>query len=236
MKRILVAGASGQTGRRCVALLRQRGMQVRVLSRSVERATATLGDVEVHAGDVRDAASLAGVAAGMDAAICTIGTRSYFGGNGGQAVDALGTRNLVEACARDWLPHLVFMSAFGLDRRSWALSVFSSVFNQYFRWKREAEAAVRECGVPYTIVRPVELGNGPPRAPLLLNQSAPLSLMRRVSRDLVAEALVDSIGRRNAIAKTFELCEGGTGSLDEQLDAMLPDDQRPLPEHSPLFG
>jgi uncharacterized protein YbjT (DUF2867 family) len=236
MRRILVAGASGQTGRRCVALLRQRGIQVRVLSRSAERATATLGDVEVHVGDVRDAASLAGVAAGVDAAICTIGTRSYFGGNGGRAVDAIGTRNLVEACVRDQLPHLVFMSAFGIDRRSWALSAFSSVFNRYFHWKREAEAALRESGVPYTIVRPVELGNRPPRSAPLLNQSLPLSLMRSVSRDLVAEVLVDCVDRGNAIGKTFELCEGGTSDLDRQLDAMLPDDRRPLPQHSPLFG
>jgi uncharacterized protein YbjT (DUF2867 family) len=232
VKRILVAGATGETGRRCVTKLQARGLLVRVLSRDADRARSLFGDVEVHRGDVRDPGSLTALSEGVDGAICTIGTRSYFGDNGGQAVDAIGTRNFAAAC--DQLPHLVFLSAFGLDRKSWGLSVFSAVLNQYFRWKAEAEAAVRGCGVPYTIVRPVELRNRPARSAALLNQTEPLSLLRTVSRDLVAEVLVECLGKKSAIGKTFELCEGGSGDLATQLDAMLPDGARPLPSRTPL--
>ena len=118
---VLVAGATGLTGRLVVAELRRRGCRVRVLSRTRTRARQQLGEgVEVHEGDVRDAASLAGIADGIDVAICTIGTRTYFGANGGAAVDAIGTAHLVAALGP--LRHLVFLSAFGLDRPSTSLS------------------------------------------------------------------------------------------------------------------
>jgi uncharacterized protein YbjT (DUF2867 family) len=233
MKRVLVAGASGQTGRRCVALLVERGVGVRVLARDAGRARLLFAGVEVHEGDVRDPPSLSGLASGCDAALCAIGTRSYFGGNGGHAVDALGTRNLLAACGN--LPHLVFLSAFGLDRRSWALSAFSLLFNHYYRWKAEAEDAVRQSGVPYTIVRPVELHNRRPRSAPLLNQEAPLSILRSVSRQLVAEVLVGCLGRPEAMGKTFELCEGGPVGIQAQLAALRLDGDRLLPPATPLW-
>jgi uncharacterized protein YbjT (DUF2867 family) len=175
--KVLVTGGTGATGRRVVARLLARGDAVRVLARRPERAQA-LGPVEVHRGDVRDPASLVGVGRDVDAVIACVGTRSYVGRNGGPAVDAIGTRNLVAALAEDARarpasgPQLVLMSAFGLDRRSIFLDLFSLAFNRYFRWKAEAEAAVRGSGLAYTIVRPVELHDGPPRRGPLLNQAA----------------------------------------------------------------
>ena len=70
----------------------------------------------------------------------------------------------------------------------------------------------------------------------LLNQGEPLSLLRIVSRDLVAEVLVSCVGNPDALGKTFELCEGGSVPLNEQLATLSPDSSRPLPARTPLYS
>lgn len=233
---ILVTGATGQTGQRVVERLLERGHRVRALVRSQEKARAILGpaDVELHVGDIRDPRSLRGMADGVDRVVHTIGTRTYFGANGGAAVDVDGTRNLLGAL-RD-RPHLVFLSAFGVGRSSPFLSLFSAVLGNYFRHKAEAERIVRESAIRRTIVRPVELRNRPPRRPPLLNQTAPLSLLRTVSRELVAETLVECAVEPASVDRTFELCEGGDRPIAAQMSALLPDDQFETPRNTPLWG
>lgn len=237
MLRVLVAGGTGETGRRVVDGLVRRGDVVRVLSRRASRAHRILGaNVEVHEGDVREPDSLLRIAQGIDVAVIATGTRSYFGSNGGAAVDAMGNRHLIESL--EGVGQVVLLSAFGVDRSSPALTIFSAALGGYFKWKAEAESAVRGAGVPATIVRPVELRNRPPKGPPKLNQSAPWSVLRTVSRDLVAEVLVHVCGHSDALGKTFEVCEGGgeTPSLDVQLAELKPEGERSHPPRTPLFG
>ena len=236
MRRVLVVGATGETGKRVVARLRPTEASIRVLSRSAARARARLGeDIECHEGDVRDPVSLQGIADGVDTVICTLGTRSFMGSNGTHAVDSVGTGNLVRALSKS-SPHVVLLTAFGLDRRSIFLDAFSLALNQYFRWKADAESALRASGLRYTIVRPVELRNRPARSGPLLNQHEPLTLLRTVSRDLVADVLVACVDNDAAIGKTFEVCEGSDEPIDEQLRSMAPEGERRLPKVTPLCG
>lgn len=233
----LVTGATGETGRRVVTRLLKHGVRVRALMRSPEKACRFWkgADVELHAGDIRDPATLQGMADGVDHVIHTIGTRTYLGTNGGAAVDVEGTKNLVHALAPA-KPHLVFLSAFGVGRSSPLLSIFSTVLGNYFRHKTEAERIVRASQLPLTIVRPVELRNRAPRSGPLLNQTMPLSLLRTVSRELVAETLVACTLEPASIGRTFEVCEGGDRPLQEQLRALLPNDEVEPPVRTPLWG
>jgi len=236
--RVLVAGATGETGRRAVMGLLARGDNVKVLVRSVARARALLDDrVDIHVGDVRVLATLRGMARGMDAVIITTGTRSYFGSNGGAGVDVLGTRNLCAAIAADGRPHVVLLSAFGVERRSPFLSVFSWALNGYFQHKADAEMTLRTSGLPYTIVRPVELRNRPPQGHAILNQVQPLSLLRTVSRDCAADALVACAGLPAALSKTFELAETNAHLPDlvQQVQALARDGVHHAPAYTPLF-
>jgi len=234
---VLVLGATGETGRRVVARLLAQGRSVRVLAREPTRARATLGpEVAVHEGDVRVPSSLQGMGRDVAGCISTIGTRTYFGANGGAAVDTEGTKHLVEALVTEGPSHLVMLSAFGLDRRSPFLSIFSAVLGDYFRHKAAAEAAVRTSELRWTLVRPVELRNRPPRGGPQLTQHAPLSLLRTVSRDRVAEVLVHCLGNPLAFERTFELCEGAAESIDAQLTALVGERDRRPPECTPLFG
>ncbi len=242
MARILIAGGTGATGRRVVSSLLRRGDTVRVLTRRADKARELLGDsplVELQEGDVRHAQTLRGIGREVDVVMCTLGTKTFFGSNGSPAVDALGMKNLSEAVAGEpRISQFILLSAFGVDRKSVFFEAFSLVFNQYFRWKAEAEGTVRDSGLPYTIVRPVQfsLSNKAPRRQARLNQADPLTLLRTVNLDLVAQTLVACVQNPDAINKTFEVCEGtDLPSIETQLESMLNDDERPLPQRSPLY-
>ena len=236
--RVVVAGATGHTGRRAVSRLLSAGDDVRALCRSPERAQQILGDhprLELFAGDVRHADSLTDLGRNADALVLATGTRSYWGDNGGAAVDAVGTENVLRAVSNGDVSRVVQVSAFGLDRTSPWLSLFSAGLNRYFHWKRLAEQAVRSSGLDYYILRPVELRERPPRPGALLNQSAPLSLLRTMSRDLLADVVVECVRSTHPARATFELCEGGRASIAEQLPRMHSDATRPLPTRTPLW-
>lgn len=241
MARVVVVGATGRIGRIAVRHLQKRGDEVRVLARDEARARQLLGDaVEVHVGDVRQPASLAGLGGGMDAAVLALGTRSYVGKNGNAAVDGKGVGNVLHALQNDQLPHLVHLSAWGLERRSVFLSLFSMMLNRYFYWKQHAESAVRASGIPYTIVRPVEFARRAPSGPPLLNQSEPLSLARAAWQGVPIEHVGGVLGFcaacPEAVHKTFELFDGGSAPLAEQLAAMQVDSERQRPRRTPWFG
>ena len=76
-RRVALVGASGQTGRRVLARLLDAGGEPRVLVRRADRVPAELRErlpaSAVHEGDARDAAAVARLLDGADAAVSTLG-------------------------------------------------------------------------------------------------------------------------------------------------------------------
>lgn len=69
--KVIVFGASGQTGRRVIDECRARGWAVRAWVR--DRAKLGRVDVEIAVGDARDAAAVRAALAGCDAVFCCLG-------------------------------------------------------------------------------------------------------------------------------------------------------------------
>src|SRR5262249_39402347 len=124
---ILVTGGTGTLGKLVVARLRDAGEPVRVLHRAN-------GNLETGEG-------VAETVAGCEVIIHCAGTQK---GDGDK------TRMLVSA-ARD-CRHLVFISVVGADRVPIRSGVDRAMFG-YFASKLDAERAVIESGIPYTILR-----------------------------------------------------------------------------------
>ncbi|NEP18274.1 MAG: SDR family oxidoreductase, partial [Leptolyngbya sp. SIO4C1] len=94
-------------------------------------------------------------------------TRVYFDAdyrqqrsqNNPAAVDAVGVANLVKA-APSTLQRFVFVSSCGVERRQQFPFSLLNAFG-VLDAKAEGEAAIRQSGLPYTIVRPARLTDGP---------------------------------------------------------------------------
>jgi nucleoside-diphosphate-sugar epimerase len=148
---ILVAGGTGFLGRAIVAALRRDGHQVRVLSRG-SRGNPWVNDrgVTLATGDVREAATLADAFAGCDTLVVAV----QFAGHPVEVpkkgltydeYDRKGTENLVAAAKKAGVQRVVYLSGAGVGQgRS----------EEWFVAKDRAEAAVRDSGITYTILRP----------------------------------------------------------------------------------
>jgi uncharacterized protein YbjT (DUF2867 family) len=146
---ILVAGATGFLGRSICGRLGSRGQQVRALVRTTSDPAAVgqlaAGGAELALGDLKDPESLRRACDGVDAVVSTAtATRSRGEGDGIEASDRQGQLDLVEAAREAGVGRFLLVSYTGLIDSDDPLT----------RAKREVEAAVRESGMSYTILRP----------------------------------------------------------------------------------
>jgi NADH dehydrogenase len=143
--KVFVAGGSGYVGGHIVAALLATGHQVTVMSRNASGAKLPPG-VEAVDGDLADHATYAASLAGHDAVVHAVGLirNRRMQGQTFARVVADGTRALVEASKDAGVGRIVYISANGVEPDGTA----------YQRTKAAAEDAVRDSGIPYTILRP----------------------------------------------------------------------------------
>ncbi|MDG4824225.1 NAD(P)H-binding protein [Asanoa sp. WMMD1127] len=137
---ILVTGGTGTLGQHVVGRLRDKGAEVRVLTRNPRPA----GDgVHYVAGDLET---------GEGAAAAVEGVRTVVHLAGTQKGDDVKARHLMAAAARAGVGHVVYISVVGAERTPVTSGVDRAMFG-YVAAKRAAEEIVEASGVPYTTLR-----------------------------------------------------------------------------------
>lgn len=169
--KILVAGATGGVGQLVVAKLLAKDLSVRALTRTRSKAESMFDHrVEIVLGDIRHASTLASVTNGISYIICCTGTTAFPSlrwdfanlfqpANSPQAVDGEGVKNLVAAAPQD-LKRFVFVSSCGVLRKD---EFPYNILNAFgvLDAKLMGEKAIASCNLPYTIIRPARLIDGP---------------------------------------------------------------------------
>jgi uncharacterized protein YbjT (DUF2867 family) len=128
---ILVTGGTGTLGRLVVAAFGEKGVPVRVLSRSPHARTDA---VEFVVGDLETGAGITDAVAGTGTVVHLASAKKG---------DATTTDRLVRAAADAGVEHLVYISVVGVDRLPWG----------YFKEKLAAEQVVIAGPVPWTMMR-----------------------------------------------------------------------------------
>jgi uncharacterized protein YbjT (DUF2867 family) len=208
---VLVIGATGRSGAPMLAALRAAGYtQVHALVRDPASARAKVAaDVELVQGDVRDPASLARALAGVQYVVSTLGSNSFNDpANSPEKVDYEGVRNVAAAAKAAGVRHYVQVSSLGVTNPNHPLNRFGKVME----WKLKGESALRTSGVPYTIVRPGGLGDGPGgKVGIRVGQGDKME-SGAIQRADVATVCVQALGNPDALGKTFEIVGGEPGA------------------------
>ncbi|WP_116125251.1 NAD(P)-dependent oxidoreductase [Lewinella sp. IMCC34183] len=193
---ILVIGATGGTGRTYVEQALAAGHRVSVLVRSPQKLQGA-AELTVTTGDGQDPAAVrrAFGADPFDAVAILVG--------GGLSADTTNediTRNVIDAARESGQrPHLWILSACGTgdsySQTSWiARLLMRTLLRHPFADHQRQETLVRSCGLPYTIVRPVGLTNGPLTPDGYVARSSGKLPSNRISRANVAHYMVSKLG------------------------------------------
>jgi uncharacterized protein YbjT (DUF2867 family) len=205
MEKVLVAGATGTTGKKIVNLLRNSDdYQPIAMIRNVGQKAqfADLG-VETRVGDLEE--NIDHIADNVHKVIFAAGS----GGKKLHAVDQEGAKKMVDAGKRANISKFVMLSSMGADNPENA-----SELKDYLQAKRNADEYLRASLLPYSIVRPGALTNDAGTGKI--NAASSLGNSGSISRDDVAKALVASLSNDIGRDTSFEILSG-----DTQIDAAV---------------
>ncbi len=146
-KPVLVTGASGLVGTHACRELVKRGWKIRALVRDPVKAAGRLAHmpVELRFADLRDLDAVREVMRGVGAVVHLAAIAIEGRGQNYEAVNTEATRLLLSAAAEAKVDRFIYMSQNGASSRS--------PF-RFLRSKGLAEDAVRESGMPWTVLRP----------------------------------------------------------------------------------
>ena len=201
MEKILIAGATGQTGKRVIEILSNTQNFKPVAMIRDESQKQMFDDMDVESvfadleGDINHAFK------GIDRVIFAAGSGSKTGPEKTISIDQEGAKKMVDAAKKNKVKKFIMLSAMGADDPS-----SHKDLEHYLKAKKEADDYLVDSGIVYTILRPgaltEDLGLAKVKLALKLEETG------EISRDDVAFLLVmclaDPLGKNMA----FEALEG----------------------------
>ena len=237
----VVIGASGGVGQIVAATLASRGANVVAVSRGNRETTTTTttgaeGNVETISGvDCRDIDAVERSGAfgeDVESVVCCLGTTAFPSArwrdaetgaftNGPEATDYVSVRNVIETtkkmCPR--LKRFVMVSSVGVLRTNVMPFIILNAFG-VLRQKRRGEEHLENSTLPYTILRPGRLTDGPytsydlntllratsgTKRAVQIGGGDDVLLPEATSRLVVAEAACAALQIESTVGRAFEL-------------------------------
>lgn len=240
--KVFVTGGTGFVGREVLRQLVAAGHSVRALVREGSAGKGLLaGQVELHVGDVTDAASLVGALTGCQALIHLVGIIRQFPRRGVtfDRLHVTGTENVLAAAQAQGVSRYLHMSANGTCEHA---------VSAYHRSKWQAEVAVRASSLHWTILRPSMIfGPGSEFVNVLAKLIDRLPLvpvfgdgqyrLQPVAVEQVAASFVGALAMPETIGSVYHLGGGASYSYDQILDltAQALGQRRVAKIHQPLL-
>jgi len=201
MEKILIVGATGQTGKRVIEILNnsKRFEPVAMIRDEEQKEVFDDMDVKWVLADLENEVDHA--LKGIDKVIFAAGSGGSTGDDKTLAVDQEGAIKMINAAKKAKVKKFIMLSSMGADDPSQYKKLES-----YLTAKKKADEYLIESGVPYTIVRPGTLNDDLGLAKVKLAEK--LNEKGEISRDDVAFILAMSLADPLVKNKTFEVLEG----------------------------
>lgn len=206
--RIVIFGATGQTGSAVAAEALERGHEVSAFVRSPGKLGRLATQIRVLEGDVVDAGAVERAVFGHDAVISTLGVSVPLKAD---ANVVAGVRHILAAMAQSGVSRLIYQSFIGVRESRHAVGpvlryVAPLALRHEIADHETKEALVRASGTAWTIVRPPKLTNGPKtgryRAGEDIHTWVPIPMLSRAD---VAEFIVRAVEQPTLARKVIRL-------------------------------
>lgn len=191
--RIVVFGATGQTGKHIVRLLVDGGHAVTAFARSPDRVDTHDHVVRVVQGDVRDASAVTNAVAGQDAVMSAIGPRSLKKDD----LQEVFMSNVTTAMGQEGIRRFIGLSARGagdsIKQSNLMLkAVRNTLLKNIYDDKDRGETRIIGSALDYTLVRPGRLSNKPAKGDVRASLEG-RGLSTAMSREDVASYMVSQL-------------------------------------------
>lgn len=225
---VLVAGATGRTGREVLRELERAPASVRVRAvtrrESARESLRDRGVDEVVVGDLLDAADARAAVAGCDAVVCVVGSTLATGlVRPWRVVDGTGVVTLVDAAVDAGVRGFVLQSTIGVGDSRGGLPWWArwGLLRWTVRAKARAERALGASRLSAVIVRPGRLTDGPATNDLLVTEGGGVNAAAGVPRADVARLLVAALWAPDAVGRTVEVVARGSADADARAVATV---------------
>ncbi|MEX0995562.1 MAG: SDR family oxidoreductase [Flavobacteriaceae bacterium] len=197
MEKVLVAGATGTTGKKVVQLLKESGtyQPVAMIRKENQKEQFESDGIETVLGDLAN--DVSNTTKGIDKVIFAAGS----GGENVHDIDQEGAKRLIDASKQDRIQKFVMLSAMGVDNPQGELK-------EYLQAKQNADQYLDISGLTFSIVRPGLLTNNEGLGKIKLGHK--LNEQGEIPRWDVARTLVKSLETEVAKNQSFEILTGET--------------------------
>ena len=200
--RILIAGATGNTGARLVKKLTDAGHTPIAMARESSDTSVLPKGCEIRMADLTNLDK--DVANDVDAVVFAAGSGGDTGKDMTDKVDRDGAMALIDAAASAKVSRFVMLSSIGADDPSQG----SDSMRHYLEAKHIADTHLKDAGMPYVIVRPISLSDDEGKG--LVSLADHVNRDGQVTRDDVAAVLAVSVTQAGMDDKVFEMASGDT--------------------------
>jgi uncharacterized protein YbjT (DUF2867 family) len=205
---VVIAGGHGQVALRLARLLSARGERVRALVRNPDHgADVEAAGAEPVVADMEQLDDLSGFVTGADAVVFAAGAGPGSGPERKRTVDYGAAVKLIEAADAARVRRYVMVSSIGADDPSGG----AEAMRPYLQAKADADAALAQSGLDFTIVRPGRLTDDPGTARVAVGERLEIA---DIPRDDVAAVLVAVLDEPRTVGRTFVVVQGDTPIVD----------------------
>ena len=204
--KLAIFGATGKTGIELVKQALEQGHAVTAFVRDAARLAIENERLSLVSGDAFDSASVAQAVKGQDAVICVLGAGSDLKKT---TVRTAGTINIISGMQKNNVKRLIVVTAMGVGESWDTLSLFNKFFfATLLKSSREdhetQEAAVRESGLDWTIIRPSGLTDTPRTGVYEVGENIPAATSK-IARADIADLILKELEQNALIGKAVTI-------------------------------
>ena len=203
--KLVLFGANGKSGLEIVKQSLAKGDLVTAFVRDPSKLEMQHDNLKVITGDIFDLPSVSQAIQGQDAVVCALGSSELKK----TTIRAEGTKNIIQGMKENKVKRLVIISAMGVGDSWDTLSGFNKFFFATLlksaREDHEAqEAAVKESGLDWTIIRPSGLVDTPRTGVYDFGENIPAKTSK-IARTDVADLILKELELNTNIGKALTI-------------------------------